>query len=201
MPTLHTAGLTGGRGTQTGTGTGTPFRRRQEAGLPGNGHSRWAIIPAFPMGASTFRNWSCFISLRHPPMQTSNTTCCCRRMEICCGKMGGRSAMEPWELTSKKCKKKEDRNKQRVLLSLPGDQLRGNGLESPAISPPSPHRIVSSRFQIRPIIHIATKNRNRLFFKLQTPNQATDQDTFPLSWPPPTRPRVTAQASAKPPAR
>lgn len=110
MPTLHTAGLTGGRRRRRGdaiqdTTRGWPSWKRafavgHHSSIPNGGR------PPFEseIGPAS--------SLRHPPMQTSNSTSCCRRMEICCGKMGGRSAMEPWELSSKKMQKKRRREKQ-----------------------------------------------------------------------------------------
>lgn len=192
MPTLHTAGLTGGRRRRRGdaiqdTTRGWPSWKRafavgHHSSIPNGGR------PPFEseIGPAS--------SLRHPPMQT------CRRMEICCGKMGGRSAMEPWELSSKKMqKKKEERNKQRPPFpSWPPPKSLCTSKGS-RISPPSPHRIVSSRFQPDSIIPYRDQKSQTSFF--QPPNQATPKTLSPFLGRPPTRPRVTAQASAKPPAR
>lgn len=115
MPTLHTAGLTGGRRRRRGdaiqdTTRGWPSWKRafavgHHSSIPNGGR------PPFEseIGPAS--------SLRRPPMQTSNSTSCCRRMEICCGKMGGRSAMEPWELSSKKMQKK--RREKQATPSFP----------------------------------------------------------------------------------
>lgn len=198
MPTLHTAGLTGGRRRRRGdaiqdTTRGWPSWKRafavgHHSSIPNGGR------PPFEseIGPAS--------SLRHPPMQTSNSTSCCRRMEICCGKMGGRSAMEPWELSSKKMqKKKEERNKQRPPFpSWPPPKSLCTSKGS-RISPPSPHRIVSSRFQPDSIIPYRDQKSQTSFF--QPPNQATPKTLSPFLGRPSTRPRVTAQASAKPPAR
>lgn len=206
MPTLHTAGLTGGRGRRRGdaiqeTTRGWPsWKRAFEVGHHSSNPNG---------GRPPFEIWSCFISSTPPPMQTSNSTSCCRRMEICCGKMGGRSAMEPWELTSKKCPKKKRERETSNAASFPflaTSSGTSNGLESPrhlpAISPPHRIKSFSARFH-HPISR--PRKRKRLFFKLQIRQLARHLPPFLAT--PKTKtlhfaaPRVTAQASAKPPAR
>lgn len=133
------------------------------------------------MGAVHHSKFGPASSLRHPP-QCKHPTAPLAVGGWRSGKMGGRSAMEPWELTSKKCpkKKERERNKQRGLLSLPGHLLWHQ--QRSRIPPPSPRHLPTASYQVVfspiPPSHIATQKTQTSF--LQTPNPATGKTPPPF---------------------